>query len=420
MSKTFCVFPFFNLNSNTDGSVKLCCNIRENKHIKKNNGAEYKLGDDSIDDVWHSDYLNTVRQKMLDGEEVDECRDCYRHEAQTGSSSRTSSNVMWGDKDFVKTNIVKFQKKEQLDPVSSLELRLGNTCNLACNSCWGYSSSKFNDEKIRILKEDGELSNKFKARWYTEYFVPRDINHWYKSEQYSKNINSVSQNLKRLYVTGGEPTLIKENRTLLKKLLDNNNSDCFVSFTTNGTVADSELLELLKLFPNNEIQISLDGIGEQAHYVRYPTVWKEVDENIKKFCAIENIKIVFYTVISAYNLFSVQQIWEYLDALAKERAIGWYPILLDNPPYMHTHIWDLSYRILASEKLKDKMRYVQYLRKYVSDDAFNKVISFYTSDILSLDLSENIDEFLELNKILDKHRHTDFEKTFPELMACLS
>lgn len=414
-SKTFCVFPFFNLNSNTDGSVKLCCNIRENIHVKDNTGRDYNLGSDDINAVWSSDYMNDVRSKMINGEEVKECRDCYKHEAMSGSSSRTASNDFWLIKPHVVNNIDNFRTGKPLDPVSSLELRLGNTCNLSCNSCWGYSSSKSNEERIRILKKDS-LDQMFKNNWAVEHTIPKDINRWYKTAQYHRNIDAVSKTVNRIYITGGEPTLIKENRTLLRNLLDSGNKDCFVSFTTNGTQADSELLELLKEFPNNEIQISIDAVGDQAHYVRYPTDWDEFVANVDKLCGISSINIVFYTVVSAYNLFSIADILKYIDDLASTRPVGWYPIFLDNPNYLNTHIWPPSIRSEAASKVTTAVANLKYLPKYTSKSVYKKVIDYYLADN---HMQQYLEYFKKFNLELDQHRGTNFLNTFPELLQCL-
>ena len=298
--------------------------------------------------------------------------------------------------------------------MSSLELRLGNTCNLSCNSCWGYSSSKVNEERVHLLAKS-DLDIKFKNDWNSEYRIPSEINKWFKTSQYDENINSVSNTLNRLYITGGEPTLIKENRTLLHKLLDNGNKDCFVSFTTNGTQADSELLELLKEFPNNEIQVSIDGVGDQAHYVRYPTIWEEFKNNVDTLCTIPNVNIVFYTVVSAYNLFSIQEILKYVDSIAKNRKVGWYPIFLDNPDYLHTYIWPKQQRELASAGLTSVITNLSYLPNYVSKDVFDMLQQYLTGDS---NYAYDIEYFTKFNTTLDLKRGTDFNKTFPEL--CLS
>lgn len=414
-SKTFCVFPFFNLNSNTDGSVKLCCNIRDNVHIKDDAGVDFNLGKDPIQKIWNSAYLKDVRKKMLSGQEVSDCSDCYKHEKLTGSSSRTQSNKQWLENSTVKENIEQFVNTGKPPKLSSLELRLGNTCNLTCNSCWGYSSSRSNDERLKLL-EDPELNNTLKSEWQVEKTIPANINRWFLEDQYQQNILTVSPNLERIYLTGGEPTLIKQNRVLLQNLLDQNNNNCFVSFTTNGTIGDPELLELLKQFPNNEIQISLDGVYDQANYIRYPTDWDVLKTNIESFANIDNINIVFYTVISAYNLYSLADIWNFIDDLAMKRPVRWYPICLDNPAYLHSYIWPREERLRAKAYLEEKMKTLKFMTKYSGQHTFEKVFSYYCSEEEHID---RIPMFVEYNKTLDKHRKTDFFKVFPELQCLI-
>jgi hypothetical protein len=41
-----------NLNSNTEGSVKLCCSINENIHVKDSDGNELNFGTHSIEEIW--------------------------------------------------------------------------------------------------------------------------------------------------------------------------------------------------------------------------------------------------------------------------------------------------------------------------------------------------------------------------------
>lgn len=415
-SKTFCVFPFFNLNSNTDGSVKLCCNIRDNSHIKKSDQTDFNLGTDNIEDIWNNSHLSDVRLKMLMGEEVRECKDCYRHEQLTGSSSRIESNRKYISERKVVNSVNEFLLKNEvpLSNLTSLELRLGNTCNLSCNSCWGYSSSKVNEERVNILSRE-PTDSKLHSLWNSELHIPQEINKWFKNDAYKNNINRTAGNLGRIYLTGGEPTLIKENRNLLHELINTGNTNCFVSFTTNGTVADSELLELIKQFPNNEIQISIDGIEDQANYIRYPVNWIEFQTNVKNILNLSNVKIVFYTVISAYNLYSISDILKYINEIARYRYVSWYPIFLDNPDYMRTQVWSMDIRIKAVDEIKNTVKSLEFLKMFVSEDVFQRLYDYYTSVDSG---TGNIKEFLKFNSILDNHRGTNFSNTFPEL-SCL-
>ena len=232
---------------------------------------------------------------------------------------------------------------------------------------------------------------------------------------YKANIETIAMNLERVYITGGEPTLIKENRTLLQNLIDSGNTNCFISFTTNGTTSDGELLDLLKHFTTSEIQISLDGIENQANYIRYPINWIEFNENVDKLSSMSNVKIVFYTVVSAYNLFSIIDILNYVDSLAVQRPISWYPIFLDNPSFLRTHIWPLNVRKNAIEKIKHCVENLKNLKYYVGTDTFQKIYDYYSNEEYQYN---GINEFIEFNLLLDKHRSTNFYQTFPEL-TCL-
>lgn len=411
---TFCVFPFFNLNTNTNGSVKLCCNITRSIHIKDEDERDFNLGTDDINDVWTSKYMNSVRDKMLNGEEVKECQGCYEHEKLMGSSSRTTTNEFYENNLDIINRVNLYKHDRTTKPLSSLELRLGNTCNLSCNTCWGYSSSKSNQERISFLKKpvkNQELINTFAD----ELHLPDDLNKWFKTETYQNNMLKSAKNLKRLYMTGGEPTLIKENSTFLQYLIDCGNTDCHISFTTNGMTNDSNLLGLLRHFPNCEIQISCDATEDQAHYIRYPSVWSEFVKNVEAIAALKNVHLVFYTVVSAYNLYSLPSILRYIETIAQHRQAWWVPIFLDQAEYLHTHIWPREVRLEALSHLLASLVNTPNIVNHC-ELALNRITKFYSSEEVH---SERIKTFIDYNDVLDQNRGTSFKETFPKLMPHL-
>ena len=79
-SKTFCPFPFMNLNNNTDGSMKICCAQNENLHIEKDDGTKFNVGVDNIDDIWNSAHMRSIRKRLLAGEQIQECNVCWNVE----------------------------------------------------------------------------------------------------------------------------------------------------------------------------------------------------------------------------------------------------------------------------------------------------------------------------------------------------
>ena len=65
MPSTLCPLPWTNLNSNTEGSIKLCCNILENYHVR-NSDRELNFGTDDIESIWNGDYMRYHRKQFLD------------------------------------------------------------------------------------------------------------------------------------------------------------------------------------------------------------------------------------------------------------------------------------------------------------------------------------------------------------------
>ena len=56
-----------------------------------------------------------------------------------------------------------------------------------------------------------------------------------------------------------------------------------VNYHTNGTIYDTELLELWKHFKRVDLFLSFDGIDRINKYVRYPSLHDTVVNNLKKY-----------------------------------------------------------------------------------------------------------------------------------------
>ena len=57
----FCTLPWINLNTNTNGNLKLCCSIQENTFILNDDETPFNFGYDNIEDIWNSSYMKLVR-----------------------------------------------------------------------------------------------------------------------------------------------------------------------------------------------------------------------------------------------------------------------------------------------------------------------------------------------------------------------
>jgi MoaA/NifB/PqqE/SkfB family radical SAM enzyme len=153
LPETFCFLPFSHISIDTDGKAKLCCSTHE--HICSET-RPMSLHIDTFAEIWNSGYMQDVRHKMLRGQPVAPCFRCYYKESLGDVSLRMYENR----KAFRFTGLsspgeIYRYAFEMVDDHSgyvpaplSLNLWLGNRCNLKCRMCNGRLSSKIAADKL--------------------------------------------------------------------------------------------------------------------------------------------------------------------------------------------------------------------------------------------------------------------------------
>jgi MoaA/NifB/PqqE/SkfB family radical SAM enzyme len=154
-----------------------------------------------------------------------------------------------------------------------------NTCNATCITCDGASSSAW----IGLEKQQGRLVNK-----------PWNL--------LLDQIDLDYTNARSVNFRGGEPLLSRTNFEILKKLIEYGNTDCFISFTTNGSIRlNQEQIKILKNFSRLNFCLSIDGIDKTFEYLRYPLKWNTVLENIEQY-RTNNIELSASFTLSNINM----------------------------------------------------------------------------------------------------------------------
>lgn len=398
MTDTFCVYPWINLHTNTDGRCKLCCHVYTEDYIQIDD-QDAILGKDPFDKIWQGQYMSQVRENMLAGKPVKECSRCYEHEEKGIESSR-----QWANNQFpIKTT-------EIFDP-THLELRLGNHCNLKCNSCWSVSSDQLYKERARIL------SNQSVPKWLSDQWnhevksVDRFDWNWFETKEFRNFVDRVAPTLRRLYLTGGEPTLIQANKYVIDKLIESGNSSCHVAWTTNLTTWPNEFYDKLDFFDSSEIQMSIDGFGDHNQYIRYPTPWQKVERNFEKAQQLpEKVQLKIYFVYQAWNIFDVKPLVEWLKN-SQQRRIDFVPIFLEYPDQLHSCVWPESIRNTALEQL-------QSVKSQSHSDPIARIINYTkNTDKYSKEQIERMKTYIQIN---DRYRRLNFSEIFPELSKVLT
>jgi len=254
---TFCVLPWHSLELPNNSP---CCLLPKNTNIDQ------------------------VKIDLLTGVKSPACSKCWAIESQGQKSRRQFENEFLDHKLNQDLSQTKQDCIEQKNQTLLYQLTTSNLCNQACVSCGSLFSSKW----AEIEKKMGLVP-----------FARREIN--------LENSDINYGIAKRISLLGGEPLFDQKTFEILEKLIEHNNTDCFISLITNGSIVlKQSQLDLLSKFADLNICISIDGIGPVFEYMRWPAKWNIVCDNIKKFQQITNNISISYT-ISSLNILYYQQ-----------------------------------------------------------------------------------------------------------------
>lgn len=225
--------------------------------------------------------INEVRKEMLAGIRPTACQKCWTLEDRGQTSDRQLKNSFLDS--YQNKNIHQIYQ-ECLDgnyEVLHYKIDTSNTCNATCITCNDLSSSSWGK-----LKQKNGLAHR-KEWTITAQNLEDKIN--YKTAQ-------------AISFRGGEPFLSDSNFQILEKLIDNNNTGCFISFVTNGSFKLSKRhKQILKCFSKVNFCFSIDGTDSVFDYIRYPLNFEQIKENIA-LCWQNNIAPSVSYTLSNINI----------------------------------------------------------------------------------------------------------------------
>jgi molybdenum cofactor biosynthesis enzyme MoaA len=239
----------------------------------------------------NSKYLKDFQEQILSGQPPKECNGCVSQEKITGKSLRTDSLQDYDHQRFTDSNI------------DFVDYRANNICNFKCRSCEPrFSHGIANETKNNlVLQKFHEVVNQ-KVVSVTD-----------------TNIEWIRQNLpqiKRLMLTGGEPTLIPEIRVMVERIVYDK-LDVHVMITTNSSFENDFWCELTRLHDNVHWTVSLDAVGPAAEIIRHGTNWPLVERNVR-WLATNAASMNVNTVISSLNILHLKPLLQFVKEIQKE------------------------------------------------------------------------------------------------------
>ena len=398
--------PWINISADSDGSIKPCC--ISTQPIKKNNGDKFNLGYDNIKDIINSpDYIN-IREKMLIGEKVEGCSRCYQsEELGDESSKRQMYNERWLYNTITQEKIAQGSIID--DRILDIDLRFGNLCNLACKSCNALYSSQ-------LAKELDELKDTELNTFYT-YIDTSTINDWYQTSMFEDNINMQLDNLLQMYITGGEPTIIKKNYEILDILVSSGRSKHMrLVINSNMTNLNQKFYSLIKEFENVTFYASIDGVGSLQEYIRYPSYWEQIDKNFKYLLDnFDNITLKPSPVIQITNLNKIVELFEYFEnfnRIAGTTKVSILPINLQVPNHLDCINLPLNYKKECWYKIEEWM---DKNTEFQDPSFFKKMQVIKTKCLTDVDYQHQLTRYFQMNDIFDNSRSFYLKDVNPEL-----
>ena len=413
ISKTLCILPWVHAATLPDGNVQLCC--------VSDGGSGVNLNEQTLANYWNSEYVKDARRRMLAGQEVKACQGCYREEAHGYKSHRIVENKVWHKrcgKEAIRQLISRTGADGTLDDVLQyVDLRLGNTCNMQCIMCQPRESSRWLPaaKKLSELCQDGELKRELKFG----STIDASRFEWYRNAEFWSNLKTFLPHVKEIILAGGEPFLIKEQFAFVKSCCELGEANHIrLHYHTNGTVFPEEMSAYWEQFDRVHFFVSLDGIGEVANYVRYPSNWNQIEDNIRRFDSLgENTTTNFHFTTHALNIYRIPEVCDWADKSGLRNRKYFSNIqeyvstsLVHNPAYQNVRVLPFDSKQVITEKIDD------YMRKQMAGQANDKltgILSFMNSE----DHSQRMPSLVEYTKMLDISRGTDFFETFPELAS---
>ena len=267
-------------------------------------GRDLSLQQDTLGQIWNSDYLRSVRRRMLSGLGVDDCYKCYATEAGGQTSLRQVMNASFasrleadGDEGLFKTTEDCLDSGGNMPFPSALHLWLGNHCNLKCRMCSPMFSSRIAADEVH-------------AAWFSGQ-KGAAVYGW--QENVSEEIFQHAKRVKLIQFSGGEPFIHRTFRVILQMLIETGHAAHIELYiATNGMTHSEELSSLLTNFLDVELGISVDGLGAVQEYVRFPSKWEALERNIFSFQK-DKIPISIRPTPQAYNAFGLLDLARWCD-----------------------------------------------------------------------------------------------------------
>jgi sulfatase maturation enzyme AslB (radical SAM superfamily) len=345
-------------------------------------------------------HMEPIRQQLLAGESPAGCVECAAMEQHQKISGRQRQLLKVGVRveQFEKTLVSSpWFDTFTADTFNQLpqdwQIDLGNYCNSACVFCSPSNSSRLAQEWQTI----GLIKNLPPKNWTdNQDLIERFV-----------NTLSQSPHIRYLHFIGGETVITPAFKTILQALVRAGlNRTATIGFTTNLTVWDSQVIDLLKQFRGVNLGMSVETFDVVNDYVRWPSKLPVVLENLDRWQEVAQQHSWLMQLRTTPTLFTVGALLSVYDYTWTRRISVESCNFLTEPAFMRPSVLPASYR----QPIIDRMQ--SWLNQHsVSGDT---VINIRNPNVSQLQNYQDLQSYV--NYLRDM---PDESNRLPELIAFL-
>jgi hypothetical protein len=421
---TICTIPWNHQATYQNGDYGICCQcIYTSGGRMLTDGKPVNVLRDNFNEVRNHSTLQELRRSMLNGEKHDLCKLCWDEESLGLTSKRQHQQHIYSD------TLQKIIDHQDLSgninvdefPIQYLDSRLGNLCNMKCRMCGPGDSSLWLEEIYELGTSSfkfGKIDNPYDIEKVSGvYKIKSDDFQYYNSDKFNNDIEKILLTVTRIYFTGGEPLINKKHYEILNYCIKNNLAkNITLEYNTNGTTLNKALLDQWKNFASVNVCFSIDGIGDIANYIRYPSKWQVIQQNMHD---LDNADIpnLYCNTNATINIFNVKHFLEMLDWYHNSKFKRFSPMLewhrLVGPEF-------LNVQILPEQTKKEiTSLYDDYISKS-SIPGIKEHIYSIIDYMNETDSARHITRAKEMIRALDKSRDQDLANFVPWLAESLN
>jgi glutamate-1-semialdehyde 2,1-aminomutase len=289
--------------------------------------------------------------------------------------------------------------------------------------CSPWNSSQIAKEHLDLETRDKE----YKLVWeksfghFNKQFL--DVQQFFEDDILWDQIIELIPKLHKVYMTGGEPTLIENNFKFMEECIKQGRKDIVLFFNTNCTNVNKKFTALIQQFDNVYINASIDGIGEMNDYIRAPSKWLQISANIEKLAQMSNVHLGITPTVQTYNVFDLVNILNWVDDIQQKYKKHIFVDFLINihPEFLKVDILPEDMMKQAADLLIEyKNTKINKRSPELTVNSIDGIIGLLTNNGRSKDWKEQIDRLRSYTKILDKERNQNLELVNPKLAKLLN